>query len=105
MKTVKQPEPIEYSLDDVEAGDILITPAMKYLVTEKEHIRFNGSPRRWFGLNDHNRADGVYALYGTALDLLDAKEPALLIQRVYEGDQIPVLPLSWRIWKYTEKTT
>ena len=113
MKTVKQPEPIEYSLDDVEAGDILITPAMKYLVTEKQHIRFNGSSSLKKGyhltLGDPNllaaRADGVYVLYGTALDLLDAKEPALLIQRVYEGDQIPVLPLSWRIWKYTEKTT
>ena len=102
MQTVKQPEPIVYSFDDVEAGDILITPVMKYLVTEKEHIRFDRWGRRW-GLNDHYRADGVYALYGTALDLLDAKEPVLLIQRVYEGDQIPALPLSWRIWKHTER--
>jgi len=102
VQTAKRPELTGCSFDDVEAGDILITPVTKFLVTEKEHIRFNGSSRRW-GLNDHYRADGVYALYGTALGLLDAKEPVLLIQRVYEGDQIPALPLSWRIWKHTER--
>jgi len=111
VQTAKRPELTGCSFDDVEAGDILITPVTKFLVTEKEHIRFNGSSSLKKGyhltLGDPNllaaRADGVYVLYGTALDLLDAKEPVLLIQRVYEGDQIPVLPLSWRIWKHTER--
>ena len=43
MQTAKRPELTGCSFDDVEAGDILITPVTKFLVTEKEHIRFNGS--------------------------------------------------------------
>ena len=49
MQTAKRPESIKYSFDfdDVEAGDILITPVAKYLVTEKEHISFDVWGRRW----------------------------------------------------------